>query len=189
MPLNLKFIFPLIRLIARWTLLYSKLLIPFFYVSALLCCLLLHDINTVIMLALFPFLFPTSFFAGMKNAGMKKNLCKKKMIYLNFVRQQCVKTRDLTTARTVISGWVSLLPFLFLVCHLGERFTGAYDDFKFSAYNVSWYLYPVQNQKYILAMLVAAGQPVCFESALLDCSHGTFKKVNTFANICYFQSK
>lgn len=111
------------------------------------------------------------------------------MIYLNFVRQQCVKTRDLTTARTVISGWVSLLPFLFLVCHLGERFTGAYDDFKFSAYNVSWYLYPVQNQKYILAMLVAAGQPVCFESALLDCSHGTFKKVNTFANICYFQSK
>lgn len=85
--------------------------------------------------------------------------------------------------RTVVSGLMALLPFLFLICHFGERLTGAYGDLKYCAYNISWYLYPVENQKSILAIVVATGKPIYFESALMNCSHWTFKKVNTLPNM------
>lgn len=87
-------------------------------------------------------------------------------------------TGNPATLVTGITGSMALLPFLYLICHLGEIVTNAYFNLNSSIYNVSWYLCPVEIQKCILPMLLAAEQPIYFNSiASLNCSHDTFKRV------------
>lgn len=71
-----------------------------------------------------------------------------------------------------------LLPFFFVVNNVGEIVTTAFDSINVSMYEVAWYECPVELQKYLIPMLLAAEQPVRVSVfANFHCSRGTFKEV------------
>lgn len=96
-----------------------------------------------------------------------------------FLFRQCIEKHDVVLLFTSMSEMLSLLPFLFMMCHFGENVTIAFENLNESIYNISWYLAPVKLQKYLVPMLATSGESFYFESiASLNCSHQSFKKVN-----------
>lgn len=72
-----------------------------------------------------------------------------------------------------------LLPFLAMICYVGESVRDAFLNLGDSVYGVPWYVGPASAQKMFPLMLMHAEKPVSFESVGgLDCSHETFKVVN-----------
>lgn len=95
------------------------------------------------------------------------------MAYLQFV-----DTNNFLLLPGAITAIVTLMPFLFLVCYVGEHVTTVYLDLKDSIYNISWFLCPLDLQRYIVPMLMNADKPVYFESfGTLNCTNDTFKRV------------
>lgn len=73
---------------------------------------------------------------------------------------------------------LAVMPFLSLICLVGENVTTVYLELKDSIYNISWFMWPVRMQQYMVPMLMHADKPITFESfGSLNCSHDTFKKV------------
>lgn len=91
---------------------------------------------------------------------------------------QFVETSNNLLLQTGVLAMTCLLPFLFLICYVGEIVTTVYLDLADAIYEISWYLCPVREQFYIIPMLLHADKPIYFESiGSLNCSHEAFAKV------------
>lgn len=82
-----------------------------------------------------------------------------------------------------MSGLLALMPFLFLLCYIGENVTTAYLDLNGKIFQISWYMCPLQVQKYIPFMMTHAQKEIYFKSfGSLDCTLDTFKRVRIQIN-------
>lgn len=94
-----------------------------------------------------------------------------------------IKTEDYLVLANALSGIMSLLPILYLICHLGETVTISFIDLSFSAYDIPWFLCPVRIQNYIVPIVRATKTPVYFKSiAGMECTNDTFKRVRRSIN-------
>lgn len=81
---------------------------------------------------------------------------------------------------------VLLMPFVFLICHIGENVSTAYEKVHGATYNISWHLWPVEMQKFMSPMLLIAEQPVYFQSIIaMNCSHESFQKVKISVHLIF----
>lgn len=129
--------------------------------------------------------FPQNFvhFLFFFNLKKKWNWCHPITIYFSWrpeysTHHQCTEDYDSVLMVTSLSEVATLLPFLFLICYIGENVAKAFNTMNESMYNISWHLWPVELQQYLPAMLMIARQPVYFESIVsLNCSLESFKRV------------
>lgn len=71
------------------------------------------------------------------------------------------------------------IPYFFIACNIGETVTAAYAQLNESIYNIAWYKCQMENQKYIVPMILMAEKPFRLPVyASFDCSRDTFKSVN-----------
>lgn len=101
----------------------------------------------------------------------------------NFIKGS--KTMDYLLVVSAISILTIWLPLFYMLCDFGEHVTIASGRLNTSFYSNSWYLCPIEMQRYFLVILLAAQKPLYMEGfARLNCSRETFKRVN---NIFYRQ--
>lgn len=80
-------------------------------------------------------------------------------------------------------GTFWMIMFYFL-CEFGDKATNRFFDLRDSIYG-NWYLYPVDQQKYFILMILNANKPVYIEGFVIQCTRETYKKVKL---VSIFQS-
>lgn len=76
----------------------------------------------------------------------------------------------------------------FLLCDFGEKVTNRLTGLSDSIYDISWYLYPVHQQKYFFLMILNANKPVYVEGFFVKITRESFKQVKRM-KVCFVQSK
>lgn len=84
--------------------------------------------------------------------------------------------------KLLINGAISILiiwlPMFHLLSNFGEDVIGAFVELNDEIFHMSWYLCPVNLQRYIVVMAAMAEKPVLMRGfATLNCSRQTFKQV------------
>lgn len=65
-----------------------------------------------------------------------------------------------------------------LLCDFGEEVSTSFSLLGAAIFNVSWHLFPMAQQKYIILMTAMAAKPILMGGfADMHCSRETFKKV------------
>lgn len=91
---------------------------------------------------------------------------------------QFINTNNHLLLEAGMSGIMALMPFLFLLCYIGENVTTSYLDLTDKIFQLSWYMCPVKVQKYIPFMMLHGQKEIYFRSfGSLDCTLDTFKRV------------
>lgn len=76
----------------------------------------------------------------------------------------------------------TVMPFLLLMCHFGEKVTIAFEKVDETAWNTQWYLAPLELQRQFVMIHAMAQRPVHFRSVMSHtCSYESFKSVGFIA--------
>lgn len=93
---------------------------------------------------------------------------------------QSVQSNNIMAMINAFSRTTTFLPMFMLTCDLGEMVTAAFGEIDEPVYAQAWHLWPLDLQKDIIPVLIAAQRPVTFKGFFaLDCSRDTFKRVSS----------
>lgn len=77
---------------------------------------------------------------------------------------------------------------IFLFCFYGEHLLNTFERLNESIFECDWYRFPLESQKLLNAMLVAAQRPVYIRGfGSSACTHESFKEVRTICKSYYFK--
>lgn len=77
---------------------------------------------------------------------------------------------------TVVIVYIAFTMFIY--CYLEEQIVAAFEKINESAYEMSWYLMPIDMRKQLLSMMAIAQRPVYLRGfGSIRCSHAFFRKV------------
>lgn len=103
---------------------------------------------------------------------------KSQTIFCYIAYIQGLKYGDKLLINGAISILIIWLPMFHLLSNFGEDVIGAFAELNDEIFHMSWYLCPVNLQRYIVVMAAMAEKPVLMRGfATLNCSRQTFKQV------------
>lgn len=73
---------------------------------------------------------------------------------------------------------------MFMCCHFGEMITNEFDDLSDQIYQSDWDSYPYQVRRLLPIVILAAQEPVHFQTfGRINCTYDTYKKVTSIEKI------